>query len=157
MYFLTGTSYGSASNDLEPEIEGYPQRTFFDDLYDAGKSFKVYWSDFPTCTILSRIREYPLHFHTFDDFLDNAASGDLPAFSWVEPRWFNFLEWYENDQHPFVNSFWNNGNVYYGEFFLKEVYEALRLFVNEIWKFFFLTFYFRFCDVEHLLSGMKQH
>lgn len=126
MYFLSGTSYGEGENVILPEIEGYPQRTFFDDLYDESIDFKIYYSDFPICLFLTRLREYPLHFHTFGAFLDDAAAGTLPTVSFIEPRWFNFLGWYENDQHPRSVSPILNGNVYHGEFFLKEIYDALR-------------------------------
>lgn len=96
-------------------------------MYDSDVSFKIYFSDFPTCLILSRLREYPAHFETFEQFLSQAAEGTLPTFSWVEPRWFDFLLWPENDEHPHaITDIGLSGNIMYGEFFLKEIYEALR-------------------------------
>lgn len=48
---------------LKPEIKGYPQRTFFEDVYDSGKEFKIYFGDFPSSLGLSRLRSFPGHFH----------------------------------------------------------------------------------------------
>eukprot|EP01126_Amoeba_proteus_P050827 TRINITY_DN6036_c0_g1_i5.p1 TRINITY_DN6036_c0_g1~~TRINITY_DN6036_c0_g1_i5.p1 ORF type:complete len:526 (+),score=103.16 TRINITY_DN6036_c0_g1_i5:17-1594(+) len=126
MYFISGTSHGACENDAMPEIKGYPQRTFFEDVYDSGKEFKIYFGDFPSSLGLSRLREYPLHFHTMDAFFDDASSGSLPAYAYIEPRWFDFLEWMENSQHPGKIEFVRSGDVRYGEMLLKSIYEAIR-------------------------------
>jgi len=126
MYALSGTSHGATENNPEKEAEGYPQRTFMDDLYDSQQSFKIYYSDFPVCLELQSLREYPEHFDIIDTFYDDCQSGNLPAFSWLEPRWFDFLAWQENTQHPGYIEFVRSGSILYGEYFIKQVYEAVR-------------------------------
>jgi len=121
----TGTSYGEADN-TEFLSDGFPQRTFFEDVYDSGKEFGVFYSDFPISLMFRPLRDFPAHIHTIDTFYDLAASGDLPEFSWVEPRWFDFLVWEESDEHPHHIPGILTGSVLNGEFFLKEVYESIR-------------------------------
>jgi hypothetical protein len=36
----------------------------------------------------------------FDFFYEAAASGDLPPYTFLDPRWFTFFEWEASDQHP---------------------------------------------------------
>lgn len=119
MFFHTGTSHGVAHNDILELIKGYPQRTIYDDLYDSGLDFKIYFSDFPISLILRNLRSYPLHIKHTTSFYQDCKDGTLPAFSFVEPRWFDFLEWEENDQHPPYTAS-------QGEFLVKDVYESLR-------------------------------
>lgn len=61
LFALSGTSYGTVSNEEDPEIKGFPQRTMFDDIYEAGLDFKIYYSDFPISLELRNLREYPSH------------------------------------------------------------------------------------------------
>ncbi len=46
-------------------------------------------------------------------------TGTLPTYSFLEPRWENYMVAHASTQHP-------DNSVYYGELLLKEVYEALR-------------------------------
>jgi phospholipase C len=96
-----------------------PQRTVFQDLYDAGHEFGIFYSDFPVLLECSQLRDYPLHVHTIFDFFDRAKTGDLPAYSFIEPRWFDFLDYVESDQHP-------PHSTTPGEFLLADIYDALR-------------------------------
>jgi len=57
--------------------------------------------------------------HFYNKFTEQAAAGTLPAFSWIEPRYFDLLAWKANDQHP-------SHPVPYGEQLIKDVYESLR-------------------------------
>lgn len=59
-------------------------------------------------------------------FFDDCKSGNLPAYSYIEPRWFDFLEWMENSQHPGQIKYVRSGDVRYGEMLLKSIYEAVR-------------------------------
>lgn len=60
-------------------------------------------------------------------FEEDAASGSLPAFSWMNPRWFVNESSGEgaSDQHP-------DHDVRMGEALLKEVYEKLR--ASPLWE-----------------------
>jgi hypothetical protein len=59
MYFHAGTSHGAATNLKEYEIIGYPQRSFFKDLDESGKTFGIYFEDFPVTLELRDVRAYP--------------------------------------------------------------------------------------------------
>lgn len=78
MFFHSGTSHGAATNLKEYEIVGYPQRTFFKDLVESGKSFGIYFEDFPVTLELRDVRDYPDRFHIMSDFLKHARRGELP-------------------------------------------------------------------------------
>jgi phospholipase C len=133
MYLLSGTSHGADSNIVEKLVDGYPQRTIFDDLYESGVDFGIYYSDFPVCLMLKRIRDYPDHVMFYQDFFNAAAQGTLPSFSFIEPRWLDFWDWKENDQHP-------PHSTLYGEFLIKEIYEAVRSSPNWNETLFLITY-----------------
>ena len=115
------TSHGRLHDpDWEVWLDGYaPQRTIYNDLYDSSKSWKIYFSDFPIALELSRLRDFPDHIKSILDFHDDAENGKLPDYTFLEPRWFDFLDWKENDQHP-------PHAMKYGEFLIKDVYQTLR-------------------------------
>lgn len=57
-------------------------------LEDAGLDWGVFYSDFPTAFFLRETRDRLDNFHFLTTFYEKAAEGSLPAFSWVEPRYF---------------------------------------------------------------------
>eukprot|EP01088_Endostelium_zonatum_P017720 TRINITY_DN536_c0_g1_i1.p1 TRINITY_DN536_c0_g1~~TRINITY_DN536_c0_g1_i1.p1 ORF type:complete len:540 (+),score=150.31 TRINITY_DN536_c0_g1_i1:60-1622(+) len=121
MFFHSATSYGATIDDRENLALGYPQRTLFDNIWDSGLSWRDYWSDFPTILFLWNLRdpEYVFNYREMSSFYDDAASGDLPSYSFLEPRWFNFWSWNASDQHP-------PHSVQEGEFLLASIYNAVR-------------------------------
>mmetsp|Transcript_12389 Transcript_12389/g.13706 ORF Transcript_12389/g.13706 Transcript_12389/m.13706 type:complete len:490 (+) Transcript_12389:70-1539(+) len=119
MFYQTGTSYGATADLPVSMIEGYPQRTIFDDIYESDKTFNIYYGDVPASLELSRVRDYPLHILEYGDFLTAAKEGKLPNFSYIEPRYYTFFGANENDQHP-------PNSIIQGEFLIKQVYEAVR-------------------------------
>lgn len=128
IFAWTGTSHGFASNDFDDEfIKGFPQRAIFDDVVDANMAYRVYFSDFPTPFVLDSVARRPWDLRPIQEFAADARAGTLPAFSWVEPRFFTFAEFDEEDQHPERPSSWaGEGSFLAGERFLKWVYEELR-------------------------------
>jgi phospholipase C len=58
-------------------------------------------------------------FQLFADFLTDARNAQLPGYSFIEPRYFDFFGMKANDQHP-------PHDVSLGELLIAEVYEALR-------------------------------
>jgi phospholipase C len=116
-----GTSGGSVDNTRLFEGE-----TVFNRLQEAGQSWRVYFHDIPQAAALERL--FPLsltHFLRFDHFLSDAASGRLPAYSFIEPRYFDLAGTIPNDQHP-------PHNVAYGELLIAAVYNALR--ASPLWR-----------------------
>jgi len=108
-------------NDTVQLAEGYPQKTIYDSLYEAGYTWMDYFHDFPSALFLARLRE-PQYWDCFSDmagFYDDVAAGTLPNYSFVEPRWFNFYDWGASDEHP-------PHDVKLGEYLIADMYEALR-------------------------------
>jgi phospholipase C len=117
-----GTANGYVNN--VPTHFPYLMETVFNRLKeDAKVAWRVYFHDIPQSITLSRLWSDVLtHFRTFDDdFVRDAASGNLPAYSFIEPRYFTdtVLGKMPNDQHP-------PHGVSYGEALIASVYNAVR-------------------------------
>lgn len=117
----TGTANGYVNN--MPTHFPYMMDTVFNRLSGVGQSWGIYYHDIPQSVTLSRLwlnaRD---HFHDFDgDFIRDAAAGKLPAYSFIEPRYFTstLLNKIPNDEHP-------PHNVAYGEELIASVYNAVR-------------------------------
>jgi phospholipase C len=116
-FFLhTGTAGGYQNNS--PAHFPYLMNTVFNRLNEAGKSWGIYYHDFPQTLTLTNLWPHLTHFHFFDDFKADASHGNLPAYSFIEPRYFPDLK-LPNDQHP-------PHNVGMGEALIADVYNAVR-------------------------------
>lgn len=122
---LSGTSHGVVANSAEQQIEGLPQRTIFDQLSAADVDFKIYYGDFPASLFLRRVREYADRLHTVDELFDDIASGELPSFAWLEPRYFSLLDWKEQDGHPHHNQWFMDGSTAPMTEYVGALYNAL--------------------------------
>ncbi|CAF2086835.1 BnaA01g34350D [Brassica napus] len=122
LFVHSGTSHGASSNDRKLLIEGFPQKTIFESLDEAGFSFGIY-HQFPPATLFYRnLRKlkYLTHFHQYGlQFKKDCKEGKLPNYVVVEQRWFDLLLTPANDDHP-------SHDVSEGQKLVKEVYEALR-------------------------------
>eukprot|EP00168_Porphyra_purpurea_P019820 TRINITY_DN8056_c0_g1_i1.p1 TRINITY_DN8056_c0_g1~~TRINITY_DN8056_c0_g1_i1.p1 ORF type:complete len:244 (-),score=31.01 TRINITY_DN8056_c0_g1_i1:114-845(-) len=121
MYLYSATSHGAAGNDDAKLVIGYPQNTIYGNVYAAGKSFGIYYSDFPASLIMQQIRkpEYWPYIKQINKFYDDCAAGTLPNYSFLEPRWFDLPDLGASDEHPPTN-------VSLGEYLIADVYEAVR-------------------------------
>lgn len=81
--------------------------------------WKVYFHDIAQALTLERLHVRLDRFRLFAEFLVDARQGSLPAYSFIEPRYFADLLQMPNDQHP-------PHNVALGEQLLASVYNALR-------------------------------
>jgi phospholipase C len=113
----TGTAGGYVNNS--PTHFPYLMPTVFGQLGDAGQSWRVYFHDIPQALTLEELWWHPFHFRHIDDFKKHARKGTLPAYSFIEPRYFALLSSLPNDQHP-------PHNVTLGEQLIAEVYNAVR-------------------------------
>ena len=117
----TGTANGYVDNS--PTHFPYEMETVFNRLSEVGKEWRIYFHDMPQTAALARLwgDVFTGHFRDFDDFARDAAAGDLPAYSFIEPRYFTdlFLNNIPNDEHP-------PHNVAYGEQLIAVVYNAVR-------------------------------
>ncbi|WP_158931085.1 alkaline phosphatase family protein [Acidisphaera sp. S103] len=117
----TATANGYVNNS--PTHFPYLMETVFNRLEDDAKvPWRVYFHDFPQSATLARLWGRAACFRHFnDEFIRDAASGSLPAYSFIEPRYFAnpVLQTMPNDQHP-------PHNIAYGEALIASVYNAVR-------------------------------
>jgi phospholipase C len=116
-----GTAGGYVNNS--PTHFPYLMETVFNRLSDVGKTWRVYFHDIPQAATLARLWGDTLtHFRRFEsEFLSDAAAGNLPEYSFIEPRYFAdpLLGKMPNDEHP-------PHNIAYGEALIATVYNAVR-------------------------------
>jgi phospholipase C len=118
----TGTANGYINNS--PTHFPYLMETVFNRLEeDARVPWRVYFHDIPQSITLTRLwGDLAKNFRCFeDDFVRDAASGNLPSYSFIEPRYFAdpLRKKMPNDQHP-------PHDVAYGEALIASVYNAVR-------------------------------
>lgn len=104
-FFHAGTSSGAVVN--WPPLDQFPvhntAETLFDRLDAAGLSWKVYCD--PPCHAsltgvihAARLKpKFATNFFSTDQFLEDAAAGNLPAYSFIEPQ---IIGHDHNDMHP---------------------------------------------------------
>lgn len=121
MFLHSATSHGLTANNVAELTEGMPQKTIFDSLNEAGLDWRVYFHDLPSVLLMRNMRDlkYVGKINYFDFFYEAAASGDLPPYTFLDPRWFTFFEWEASDQHP-------PHDVRPGEYLVAKIYQALR-------------------------------
>jgi phospholipase C len=118
----TGTAGGYVNNS--PTHFPYLMETVFNRLEeDAKVPWRVYFHDIPQSITLTRLwADAATHFrHFHDDFVRDAAAGNLPAYSFIEPRYFAdpVTGKMPNDMHP-------PHDVSYGDALVAAVYNAVR-------------------------------
>jgi phospholipase C len=135
-FFHAATSSGYVVNASPPD--SFPvhnnAETLFERLEAKGLTWRVY-CDPPTplsMTALihaSRLRDrFATNFFTTDQFLEDAAKGTLPTYSFIEP---NFVHGH-NDMHPAFNAvapgmnFDPPSSLLGGEALLAKIYNAIR-------------------------------
>jgi phospholipase C len=114
--------------DLDNLIFRQHQTTLFDRLNEAGKSWKVYFYDFPSSLILTHQRELQnlVKYHKIDRFFQDVAhlkADEFPDFTLIEPK---YAGQDQNDDHP-------PHNIMKGEKLIADVYDGLRS-NEELWK-----------------------
>ncbi|XP_057955158.1 non-specific phospholipase C2 [Malania oleifera] len=122
LFVHSGTSAGATSNIPKLLIKGYPQKTIFEVLDDAGISFGIYYQNIPATLFYRNLRKlkYVTKFRSYDlVFKNHARKGKLPNYVVVEQRYMDSKLEPANDDHP-------SHDVGQGQRFVKEVYETLR-------------------------------
>ncbi len=90
--------------------------TIFDRLSSAGVSHRYYFGNIPFLALWEL--KYLLSASLFSDFLDAAQSGNLPAVSFVDPKFTEFDDGLGNDDHP-------HSDIRNGDAFLSQVFHAV--------------------------------
>lgn len=94
LYVHSGTSHGATSNIAELLAKGYPQRTIFENLDDAGVNFGIYYQNIPATLFYLNLRKlkYIGKFHPYDlTFKSDAKSGKLPGMN-ARSSYFNLCD-----------------------------------------------------------------
>ncbi len=98
----------------------YNIKSIYDSLSENGISWNVYYGDIPQSIVLEHQADRLGHFKMFHRFFEDLENGELAAYSFIEPRFIDFLIWKATDQHP-------PHDVRLGEYQIAEVYDSLRL------------------------------
>jgi phospholipase C len=124
-FALSGTSSGRVLMPegilhLRPQEEFVQdQVTLFDRLNEAGKSWRIYFYDFPSSLLLNRQRrpENLAGYRRIQDFFtDVHDEKTFPSFVFIEPKYFGADQ---NDDHP-------PHNIFKAEKLIADVYNAIR-------------------------------
>jgi phospholipase C len=117
----TGTAAGYVNNS--PSHFPYLMETVFNRLDGVRQSWRIYFHDIPQSSTLSKIwGDVVTNFRSFEtDFARDAAAGQLPAYSFIEPRYFADVVSHKmpSDEHP-------PHDIAYGEALIAAVYNAVR-------------------------------
>ncbi|KAJ4769007.1 Non-specific phospholipase C1 [Rhynchospora pubera] len=122
LYVHSATSHGLSSNVRKDLVHGFPQKTIFDSLDEAGLSFGIYYQNIPATLFLKTLRKlkHLPSFHNYAlSFKRHARLARLPNYVVIEQRYFDCELSPANDDHP-------SHDVARGQRFVKEVYETLR-------------------------------
>jgi phospholipase C len=110
------TANGYENN--EPVHFPYEMETIYDRLERAGQPWKIYFTDFPQSLTLSNLWTHLDHFDLYDHLKSDVVADKLPAYSFIEPRYFPDFK-LPNDEHP-------PHDVRLGEQLIHEIYKCLR-------------------------------
>jgi phospholipase C len=116
LFVHAATSDGVAANDVG---HAYMMKTIYESLAKACKSWNIYFGDIPVSLALRRLWSSLGHFRNFEEFHEDVQNGRLSNYSFIEPRYFDFLELKAADEHP-------PHDLKMGEYLIAEVYETLR-------------------------------
>ena len=97
LYLFAASSFGHIKNDFPKKGEYAP--SIFDRMEDAGIAWRVYFSDLPFTALLARVASNGAKTTTIDNFFVDAAAGNLPQVSILEPKYFGTVA-EESDEHP---------------------------------------------------------
>jgi phospholipase C len=100
--------------------------TIFERLNARDDGWRVYYHDIPQSLTLARLWNHVDRFRHFNEFARDAAAGLLPAYAFLEPRYFPDASLgMPNDQHP-------PHDVVFGEQLIATVYNAVR--ASPLWE-----------------------
>eukprot|EP00602_Paraphysomonas_sp_CaronLab_P006374 CAMPEP_0185027458 /NCGR_PEP_ID=MMETSP1103-20130426/12521_1 /TAXON_ID=36769 /ORGANISM="Paraphysomonas bandaiensis, Strain Caron Lab Isolate" /LENGTH=447 /DNA_ID=CAMNT_0027561465 /DNA_START=156 /DNA_END=1499 /DNA_ORIENTATION=+ len=120
-YAASATSNGMGTNDVELMIRGFPQKTMFRQIEEMGLDYRVYFEQIPSVLEFKDMRrQYARKSYRYlDKLYSDLAAGDMPQYSWVEPKYYDTPLGPATDQHP-------DHDVSAGDQLIKDIYESLR-------------------------------
>lgn len=124
-----GTSFGKT--DMDVLYLGEKYLSIYERMLHAGRTAKIYYYDQQSSTLalVFLLKSQPQLFGTYDQFLADCKSGNLPDYSFIEPNYTDHDvadgEALASDQHP-------DHDVQAGEEFIATVYNAIR--TSPVWE-----------------------
>jgi phospholipase C len=103
----------------------FPNGTIYDRLTDSKRKWRIYHGDLPQAAGIDSMRlefinPFTKNFRRMHDFTGDVNSGDLPEYTFIEPKYDTGSSYVKgNSMHP-VN------DIRKGESLIKKVYETLR-------------------------------
>jgi len=129
-----GTSFGNVDMNMFLVSDADRNRipTIYERLKQGGHDAKLYYFDEPSSTmeIVNLIKDQSF-FATFDQFVADCKSGNLPEYSFIEPNYSDHPgpgggQLLANDQHP-------DHHVLAGDKFIASVYNQIRI-IPDLWN-----------------------
>ena len=116
-------AHAATSNGfVDNKFRTYSIDTIYHRLEEAGLSWGIYYHDIPQSLAISTLWGdiFKAKIHRIQTFFDDARNDNLPRYSFIEPRYFEFFFTKKaNDEHP-------PHDVLMGETLISDVYNALR-------------------------------
>ncbi len=117
-FFVHTASANGCENNDATDLPYLLQSVFNSFELVGNENWKIYFHDIAQAKTLAQLWLLSDHFHFYGQFQSDAKSGNLPAYSFIEPRYFS--DWsMPNDQHP-------PHVVTLGEQLIADVYNCLR-------------------------------
>jgi phospholipase C len=117
LFTHAGTATGLTYNPWALDIQDVP--TIYDRIDAAGKDWAFYSFDLTDSTNYASLRDKPNANYKFAQFTTDAATGKLPFYSFLCPRYTDAPEGRANSQHA-------PADVRYGDALIADVYKAIR-------------------------------
>ncbi len=132
-YLVAGTSFGHIRNDFPGSGTEFSQRTIFEQLDEAGVSWKSYAAQISENLVFAYVRNVAASkIVPVADFATDANADTLPQVSFVEPIYLGGVN-VENDEHP-------PANVQVGEAFAAGIIDTLLASPSWASSVLFLTY-----------------
>jgi phospholipase C len=108
--------FAAQTDRLEDSVSLSSLPTILDSLNNAGISVKYYYNNVPFLALWGF--QYFFNTFSYDDFLSDAANGNLPAVSYVDPVYTVLDDGTGNDDHP-------HADIRRGDAFLAQTFHAV--------------------------------
>ncbi len=109
---------------FDPAVHDYDEPTVFERLSEAGKTWRIYFSDFSQTILMVRQEAYAPNYRYMTSFaLDCRDAESFSQYAFIEPKFF----WPgQNDQHP-------TSDIRRGDALIAQVYNAIRT-NDDLWN-----------------------
>ena len=127
LYAMTGGSGGLLTTPSDASVAtnppAYVLKTIFEVLQEHSVDWNIFFSDLPFAlvfTALAQDAQYTARMRPISEFLNRAATGELPAMAWIDPNFNDVPDGTDNasDDHP-------PGDVQRGQQFVEQIFNAL--------------------------------